>query len=99
MDILRVTENPMIDESIEEYEYHEYEPITGTNLNNPGEIRINIETQDLFTHPSESYLIIEGRLTKADGTAYANDANVTLTNNALMHLFSCIKYQFFGSGN
>ena len=39
-------------------------PITGTNLNNPGEIRINIETQDLFTHPSESYLIFEGRLTK-----------------------------------
>ena len=96
MDILRVTENPVIDESIEEYEYHEYEPITGTNLNNPGEIRINIETQDLFTHPSESYLIIEGRLTKADGTAYANGANVTLTNNALMHLFSCIKYQFSG---
>ncbi len=96
MDILRFTEAPLKDESIEEYEYHEYEPITGTNLNNPGEIRINIETQDLFTHPSESYLIIEGRLTKADGTAYANADNVTLTNNALMHLFSNIKYQLSG---
>ena len=93
MDILRFTEAPMTDESIEEYEHHEYEPITGTNLNNPGEIRINIETQDLFTHPSESYLIIEGRLAKADGTAYADADNVTLTNNALMHLFSNIKYQ------
>lgn len=86
----------MKDESIEEYEHHEYEPITGTNLNNPGEIRINIETQDLFTHPSESYLIFEGRLTKADGTAYANADNVTLTNNALMHLFSNVKYQLSG---
>ena len=93
MDILRFTEAPMTDESIEEYEHHEYEPITGTNLNNPGEIRINIETQDLFTHPSESYLIFEGRLTKADGTTYTNADDVALTNNALMHLFSNIKYQ------
>ena len=83
----------MTDESIEEYEHHEYEPITGTNLNNPGEIRINIETQDLFTHPSESYLIFEGRLTKADGTTYTNADEAALTTNALMHLFSNIKYQ------
>ncbi|XP_060066426.1 uncharacterized protein LOC132546722 [Ylistrum balloti] len=96
MNILNFTEAPMKDESIEEYEHHEYDPITGTNLNNPGELRINIETQDLFTHPSESYLIIEGRLTKTDGTAYANDDNVTLTNNALMYLFSNIKYQLSG---
>ncbi|XP_060065445.1 uncharacterized protein LOC132545774 [Ylistrum balloti] len=96
MNILNFTEAPMKDDSIEEYEYHEYDPITGTNLNNPGELRINIEAQDLFTHPSESYLIIGGRLTKTDGTAYANDDNVTLTNNALMYLFSNIKYQLSG---
>ncbi|XP_060078562.1 uncharacterized protein LOC132558055 [Ylistrum balloti] len=96
MNILNFTEAPMKDESIEEYEHHEYDPITDTNLNNPGELRINIEAQDLFTHPSESYLIIEGRLTKTDGTAYANDDNVTLTNNALMYLFSNIKYQLSG---
>lgn len=93
---LNITETPMRDESIEEYEYHEYEPITGTNINNPGEIRINIETQDIYTHPSESYLIIEGRLTKADGTAYANAENVAITKKGLMHLFSNIKYQFSG---
>jgi hypothetical protein len=96
MDILSFTESPMKDESIEEYKFHEYEPITGTNLNNPGEIRINIETQDLFTHPSESYMIFEGKLTKADGTAYANADAVTLTNNALMHLFNNIKNQLSG---
>ena len=43
MDILRINEAPMHDESIESYETHEYEPVTGANLNNPGEIRINIE--------------------------------------------------------
>ena len=96
MDILRINETPMHDESIGYYENDEYEPVTGANLNNPGEIRINIETKDLFTHPSESYLIVEGRLTKDDGTLYANADNVALTNNAIMHLFSNIKYQLSG---
>ena len=46
----------------------------------------------MFTHPSESYLIFEGRLTKADGTLYANADEVALTNNAIMHLFRRIEY-------
>ena len=94
-DILKFTETPLIDESIEEYEYHEYEPIAGTNLNNDGDIRISIESQDVFTHPSESYLISEGRLTKADGTAYANADEVVLTNNAIVHIFSRFEYHSF----
>ena len=96
MDMLKIDETFAKDESIEEYEYHEYEPITGANLNNPGEIRISVETQDIFYHPSESYLIFEGRLTKADGTAYGNDDVVTITNNGTMHLFSNIKYHLSG---
>ena len=91
-DILKFTDTPIIDESSEEYEYHEYEPITGTSLNNSGHISISIESQDVFTHPSESYLIFEGCLTKADGTLYANADEDALTNNAIMHLFSRIEY-------
>ena len=65
--------------------------ITNTNLllaplNNDGDIRISIESEDIFTHPSESYLIFEGRLTMADGTLYINADEVALTNNAIMHL-------------
>ena len=45
-DILQFTDSPIIDESIEEYEYQEYEPITGTSLNNGGDVRISIESQD-----------------------------------------------------
>ena len=86
--ILKFTETPIIDESIEDYEYHEYEPITGTSLNNGGDVRISIESQDVFTHPSESYLIFEGHPTKADGNAYANADEVALTNNAIMHLLA-----------
>ena len=91
-DILKFIDTPIIDESIEEYEYHEYEPITGTSLNNGGDIRISIESQDVFTHPSESYLIFEGRMKKADGSVYDNADKVALTNNATMHFFSRIEY-------
>ena len=91
-DILKFTDTPIIDESIEEYEYHEYEPITGTSLNNGGDIRFSIVSQDIFTHPSESYLIFEGRLTKADGALYVNADEVALTNNEIMHLFIRIEY-------
>ena len=94
-DILKFTDSPIIDESIEEYKYQEYEPITGTSLNNGGNVRIIIESQDVFTHPSESFLISEDRLRKADGTLYVNADEVALTNNAIMHLFSrmSINYQ------
>ena len=91
-DILKFTDTTIIDESIEEYEYHEYEHITGTSLNNGGDIRISIESQDVFTHPSESYLIFEGRVTNADGILYVNADEVALTNNVIMHLFSRIEY-------
>lgn len=92
-DVLNFTETPIVDEGIERYEFHEYEPVARTNLNSAGEIRINIEQQDLFTLSSEAYLLFEGRLTKTDGTAYANADAVALTNNGLMHLFSQISYQ------
>ena len=83
-DILKFIDTPIIDESIKEFEYHEYKPITGISLNNGVDIRISIE--DVFTHPSESYLIFEGSLTKADGTPYANADEVTLSNNAIILL-------------
>ena len=67
---------------------HEYYPITGTNLNNGGDIRISIESQDVFTHPCESYLIFNGRLTEDDRTAYAKADEVALMSNVIMHLFS-----------
>ena len=50
-EILRFTEKPVIDESVQEYQFHEYEPQAPTNLNSAGEIVVNIELQDLFTHP------------------------------------------------
>ena len=95
--ILRITDPISTDTSIERYEEIAYEPVAGTNLNAPGQdIRLTIETQDIFTHPSESYLIIEGRLLKVNNNSYGNDDLITLTNNGMMHLFKRIRYDLSG---
>ena len=96
--IFRITEPISRNEGIDKYEHFEYEPVAGTSLNNSGgDIRLVIETQDIFTYPSESFLIIEGHLTKAaDGSVYADANNISLTNNAMMYLFKAIRYELSG---
>ena len=96
--ILRITDPILKDDSIDRYEEIVYEEVVGTNLNSPGQdIRLTIETQDIFTHPSESYLIIEGQLVRADNNnSYADVDLITLTNNGIMHLFKRIRYDLSG---
>ena len=90
-DILQITEDIPVDDSIYEYEYKEYNPIAGNMGDlNRGSIVIVIEAQDIYTHPAESYLIVEGQLKydKAD----IGENKVNLINNAIMYLFSDIRY-------
>ena len=95
--ILRITDPILKDDSIDRYEEIEYEHVVGTNLNASGQdIRLTIETQDIFTHPSESYLIIEGELKKGDNNRYADEDPIALTNNGIMHLFKRIRYDLSG---
>ena len=100
-DILQITEDIPVDDSIYDYEYKEYNPIVGTNLNR-GSIVLTIESQDIYTHPAESFLIIDGRLRKTNPPGAPADPNdplalddadvVTLINNGMMYLFSDIRY-------
>ena len=97
-DILQITEDIPVDDSIYEYEYKEYNPITGTDLNR-GSIVITIESQDIYTHPAESFLVIEGQFLKealAPGpppadVPYADADHAALTNNGMMYLFSDVR--------
>ena len=98
VDILQITEDIPVDDSIYEYEYKEYNPIAGADLN-CGSIVLTIESQDIYTHPAESFLAIEGKLRKRDrdnaGNIQTYDAGadtVTLINNAMMYLFSDVRY-------
>ena len=94
--ILRITDPILKDDSIDKYEYIAYEHVVGTNLNASGQdIRLTIETQDIFTHPSESYLIIEGQLVRSDtGNPFADGDLITLTNNGIMHLLNVFDMTF-----
>ena len=102
-DILQITEDIPVDDSIYDYEYKEYNPIAGTAAElNRGSIVIVIEAQDVYTHPAENFLIIDGQLRKrtpdpgpnppAGNVNYADADVITLINNGIMYLFSDVKY-------
>ena len=94
-DILQITEDIPVDDSIYDYEYKEYNPIVGTNLNR-GSIVLTIESQDIYTHPAESFLVIDGQLLVPPPAAaagpYADADVITLINNGIMYLFSDVRY-------
>ena len=102
-DILQITEDIPVDDSIYEYEYKEYNPIAGNMGDlNRGSIVIVIEAQDIYTHPAESFLIVDGRLTRETAPGVPVDPNdplalvdadiTTLINNGIMYLFSDVRY-------
>ena len=93
MNITNWKESVAVDDSIEKINIYEYEPHQGTRLNDVGDIRITINNEDQFIHPSESSLYIEGELTpKSSGAPYNTNDDITLVNNGLMYLFKRIDY-------
>ena len=94
--ILKIDEKFVEADAIKSYQWNEYLPTSGSNLNIPGTITINIESQDEFYHPRKCCLLVEGDLLKgADGGRFDNE-QITLANNGIMHLFSNIKYEIDG---
>ena len=92
VNILQITEDIPVDDSIYDYEYKEYNPIAGAPLNR-GSIVITIESQDIYSHPAESFLIVEGKLVKnANDGVYDEDTLISLINNGIMYLFSDVRY-------
>src|ERR1043165_7874476 len=79
------------DNSIESYEFREYESQNPAAINNGQAIQIDIQNQDIFTQPSKSYLLVEGRL-ESTAAAYVAATLVTLINNAIPYMFSQIRY-------
>ena len=94
--ILNFQEKYMESDAIKSYEYNEYQPTSGSNINIPGNITIHIENQDEFYHPRRSYLLVEGNLMKEDGARYAAADTIAQANNGVMHLFSNVKYELAG---
>ena len=58
--VLKFADNFSVDESISNKQVYAFNPITGTQLNNPGSITITVQNSDNFYLPSESWLEFEG---------------------------------------
>lgn len=93
-DILQVKKSIVQDENILNQHFHTYTPYT-TSFNTNDEIRIAIQSQDLYVLPSESYLFIEFSTAKRDGTAFV-DQEAVFSNLFLAHLFSEMRYELNG---
>lgn len=92
-DILNVGGKPIFDDRIVKIETHTYNPYANTTFGHSDEIRIPIQQQDLYTLPCESYLYVEGKLTKQ---AVVDDAIVTLGRNCVAFMFDEIRYELDG---
>ncbi len=84
------------DKSIESFQYHKYEPETGIDLNQQGEMYIYINHPSKYYYAAKAYLTIEGQLQKADGSVYGVVDVVTLQHNVIPYLFSNISFSLGG---
>lgn len=91
-DILKIKNSIAHDDSIINQQYHTYTPYT-TSYNLNDEIRIAIQSQDLFVLPSESYLHIEFSMNIPENNAGFNGV---LSDYFAMHFFSEFRYELNG---
>ncbi|KYN20094.1 hypothetical protein ALC57_07562 [Trachymyrmex cornetzi] len=92
-DILNIKDEPIFDDRIVKIETHTYNPFANTTFGYSDEIRIPIQQQDLYTLPYESFLYVEGKLTK---NRAVEGANVALGNNCVAFIFDEIRYELNG---
>ena len=90
--ILNIDQKYKVDESISNYETYGFYPITGTNLNNAGNITIIVQNSDCFYQPSRSWLEFEGKVESTTDANYTAATLISLANNGIMYLFDNIKY-------
>lgn len=92
--ILQV-KNPIIHlEDVISQQFHTYAPYS-TAFNNNDEIRITIQSQDLYVLPSESYLHIEFAAARHDAQAIG-DNDVYFPHLFIAHMFSELRYELNG---
>jgi len=93
--MLSIAQPAVIDVSVESCEFREYESQNPAALNNGQDIQIDIHNQDIYTHPTRSYLLVEGRLSSTGDAAYTAATLISLINNAIPYLFSRIHYHIY----
>lgn len=92
-DILNITSDISFDNSLDQFQFHSHQPYAGNTYNQSDEIRIPIQQQDIYTLPSMSFIYMEGRVLKNDGTT---GSTAKMTNNAFAFMFDEIRYELNG---
>ena len=93
-EMLNISEPRYFDESVSSMHFHEYTPQTQANNNTAGhQISITINNQDIYMLPSKSYISIKGQIRRADNNNPYLADEITLINNAMMYLFTGIRYE------
>lgn len=93
MEALHVTGQPFNDTTIEEFQFHSYQPSITGNINYNDEVRISINELDAFTFPANSYLYIEGKMLTDAG---AVPKKLHFINNGIAFLFRELRYELNG---
>lgn len=90
-EILSVDHLPEQDTNIVKRQYHSYSPYTSSFQNND-EVRIAIQSQDLYVLPSESYILLEVNVARKAGVEHAAVVGTWVANYAEF-LFSELRYE------
>lgn len=93
-DILHVKNEIIQENDIINHQYHTYAPYC-TAFNNNDEIRITIQSQDLYVLPSDSYLLIEFTVKRTDKKDFAG-AEGDFSYMFLPAMFSEMRYELNG---
>ena len=98
-DSLNILDQITYDNSIESFNYTDYEPQSQMNLDQrASSIQIAIQADDNYLIPSKSYLVIKGQLVRNDNNnPFGVNDQITLVNNAMMYLFSEVIYSVGGT--
>ena len=94
-DYLEILETIKEDNSIESFQFRDHTP-QQQNFNIGASIIFDVNADNSYILPSESFLRIDGQIRKENDTAYAQADEVSLINNAMMYLFNQISYSIGG---
>lgn len=97
-DYLGIDEQPRYESGVDKVGFMSVDPDQRTDYNNSDSIRFTISKSDSWLLPSRSFIYIEGRISKADGTPYTagpqgNYPDIAFVNNGSMFLFKSACYR------
>lgn len=94
-DILNISNQIQFDDRITKVEYRRILPYNTLTYNHNDELRFQIQHQEHFILPSESYIYIEGRVVHTDDSA-SDITKVHLVKNAPAFFFDEARYNICG---